>query len=197
MTTAPNHRAWHRDRTVEKGADAVGRRAVQPTASAHLCAGDDADYRKEAVAAAVDLSRACRTPSVAEQNANIFALERFEAPSNYSRIRAWSLWSDYCQEIGLDPLTNGTSENVSRACQRQAGVSGPLSLWQRLDFLRRHLDAPLALPPKPIRQALDGVLRETDQGVVLEPVMLVRMQRLATQLKANNDWRLGALLGAS
>ena len=119
----------------------------------------------------------------------------FEAPSILTRMRAWRKWEEHCNDKGLNPLQAGSAEEVAAMCHSNNSATGPQSMWNCLDFLRRHLEAPFKMPARPGRQPVGGTIKEEIQGVVVEPEILLRMEAIAHMLKERNDWRLGALLG--
>ena len=132
----------------------------------------------EAAQKLVKLAASWWNPDLASAGARSAAVQnlaRYEARSVASRIRAWHVWVDFCRVELLDPVSGGTADAIARACASQASPTAGPSLWDRLDFLRRHLGAPLRMPPKPARAAVRGIVEGEAHGVTVEPEMLVRM----------------------
>ena len=173
------------------------RPAAQPRPGAAPAPAQDLSKRQMAAEAAVTKSRTWRSTVDVDEQSALHHLQTFEARSVYTRLRAWDIWVAFCQQAGHNALLDGRPEVVATACQAQPGATGPQSLWLRLDFIRRHLWAPLTMPAKPGRAAVDGVVGAEMQGLVVEPEMLERMEMLLPQLQQSEDWRLGALLAAS
>ena len=170
--------------------------ARQPRTSAAFSPTEDEARR---AAAAVEAVRLARTwlPDMSREHADTMrqSICCFEAPSLLHKLRAWKKWEQTCSEKSVDPRRAGTPDQIGAFCRAQLSATGPQSMWNCLDFLRRHLAAPFVMPPKPGRQPVDGIIIEELQGVVVEPEILLRMETLALVMREKGDWRLGALLG--
>ena len=173
-----------------KPASRPGRTALGPQV--------DNENRVKAAEALAEVAKSWGGAISQQARADMVArLSQFEARSIYSRIRAWEIYTKFCSDAHVSPFApEGQVARIQAACLKQNGLTGPSSLWDRLDFLRRQALAPLSMPPRPPRQAKDGVVVGQQSGLVLEPEMAARFEAFAPILQERHDWRLGILLGA-
>ena len=146
-------------------------------------------------------SSSCTHLAGEEFNALAGSLRKFEPATIGPASRAWHHWVEWrllpLQGKGLNPLADATSEAVHAFCVSQEPLMGPGSMYHRMAFLAKQGGAPIQLPTKPTCMSAERVAHAEEQGVVVEPVMMRKLEALAPALRDNEDWRLGAVYGAA
>ncbi len=77
-----------------------------------------------------------------------------------------------------------------------AGMDMPIHTWYAIRWWAVVIGVTWTMPPVPLRRMRDGAIQEEVQAVAADPELVIRLELVAKQLEARNDWRLGAVLGA-
>ena len=124
-------------------------------------------------------------------------LARFEVARLKGAIRTWQRWERYCKESNLDPLAQ---ESAVGACILTSFVhlpgqsnTGPLTRYQYMMWLAKHLLAPLPMqqvdrPPTGGGEGLDLVA----QATVIQPEMVLGLDLILAKGSLKGDWRATA-----
>ena len=184
--------------------DRAGTKGVRKTFKTFKCGPDaksaakDEDVRRKAAKEAVSLSYSWRPkaglfkgleggePEVAMiREAAIDRISRFEVRCVSAAMRAWSAWQDACGKQ-RDPKEHRRQGILLEAfILSKKSATAPVNRWNQLQFLKKHLKAPLAMSdiPRPPRQPnKEGIVMEDVQAVAIQPDHLAHFEEIAHRM---------------
>ena len=98
----------------------------------------------------------------------------------WAALKVLDSWTAYRQEYMGSGSELETVVALTNFVEEQQAATGPLSTWNKLDWVRRHLkiEFPLHEVPKPFRKAAEdtGVVAEVEQAVSIPPEYLVAFE---------------------
>ncbi len=184
------------------------RKAIRPRSKAKVepRRAHDASTREAAAAEAVrrSLSWGPRTGIAKDVPAGDPLLERiraifvqrvatFEARSVLGALRVLDDWVTYHDEQATVHTTKEAEVLMSSFIQDRPAATGPLTAWNRLDWVRRHLqiELPMSAVPKPGRQETtsSGKVQAAEQAVAVPPEYLVAYEEVLRRMEEAGDWR--------
>ena len=124
-------------------------------------------------------------------------IAKFEARGVWAALKVLDSWTAYRQEYMGSGSELETVVALTNFVEEQQAATGPLSTWNKLDWVRRHLkiEFPLHEVPKPSRKAAEdtGVVAEVEQAVSIPPEYLVAFEECLRRMVIADDWRRVAL----
>ena len=156
--------------------------------------------KKRRVQAAEDLLRETAGYILAMDEAAhgraVARLMRFEARSLQAHTRAWTSLIEFMTRKKVAFGDHDLPAAMGGFLDGHKGATQPASMWNKLGFMWRHVGVSIHLQPKPQRRTQGGVATAPQGGVVIEPELLLRLERYTPKLQSTQGWRLGALLAA-
>ena len=124
-------------------------------------------------------------------------IAKFEAHGVWAALKVLDSWAAYRQECMGSGSELEMVVALTNFVEEQQAATGPLSTWNKLDWVRRHLkiEFPLHEVPKPSRKAAEdtGVVAEVEQAVSIPPEYLVAFEECLRRMVIADDWRRVAL----
>ncbi len=154
-----------------------------------------ADGDREVASKVFSAAVACR-PECRDDEKRIHAETlKLESSTVLSRLAivAKFMRSVNAAELGPEDVT---SDFIASYVGDIVGMDMPIHTWYAVRWWAGVIGVAWRMPPVPTRRPKDGEIQEEVQAIAADPELVIRLELVARQLEARNDWRLGAVLGA-
>ena len=187
-------------------------RAVRPRAKGKPGPQKEKDRRDRLAAAAEAVRRSAswgpgtgiaqgipRGDPLIDQVAALYTrrLAKFETNGIRAALRVLDAWVLYREEHSKLHSQAEQSVLMAEFVESQSSATGPLNVWNKLDWVRRHLkiEVPISEVPKPGRgeTAATGRVEQAAQAVAAPPEYLVAFEEALRRMDSEGDWRRVAL----
>ena len=147
------------------------------------------------VAAASELLSVATWMEPAMKSATLSMLCGYEKKVLRQKMFDLKRWMAWCSQQGIS-AHDAAADKVQQFLQTKKRGTVATRFWDALRWAQKHLGAAIAMPSRPRRAAVKGILPATRQAVVLEPEMLRRLEQWIAKNQHDFTDKFVAAVGA-